>query len=180
MQFLGSLIFTTLLLVLTPLWGLVMFALFFVPQRGQFRFANAWARTLLWFLKVLCRLDYRVQGLENLPPGAHVAMWKHSSSWETIAQMVILPRQVWVASGHVGVFNDPLVECTSCHKRFRADQLAEEYATRTGKAISEGDLSDVPCPNCGRKNQLTPKDRSLGHQCDHCADAAEGIGGYGS
>jgi len=96
MQFLGSLIFTTLLLVLTPLWGLVMFALFFVPQRGQFRFAHAWARTLLWFLKVLCRLDYRVQGLENLPPGAHVAMWKHSSSWETIAQMVVLPRQVWV------------------------------------------------------------------------------------
>ncbi|MGH8262832.1 MAG: lysophospholipid acyltransferase family protein, partial [Steroidobacteraceae bacterium] len=96
MQFLGSLIFTTLLLVLTPLWGLVMFALFFVPQRGQFRFANAWARTLLWFLKVLCRLDYRVQGLENLPQGAHVAMWKHSSSWETIAQMVVLPRQVWV------------------------------------------------------------------------------------
>lgn len=96
MQFLGSLIFTSLLLVLTPLWGLVMFALFFVPQRGQFRFANAWAHTLLWCLKVLCRLDYRVQGLENLPAGAHVAMWKHSSSWETIAQMVVLPRQVWV------------------------------------------------------------------------------------
>jgi len=45
---------------------------------------------------------------------------------------VILPRQVWVASGHVGVFNDPLVECTSCHKRYRADQLAEEYVERTG------------------------------------------------
>ena len=32
---------------------------------------------------------------------------------------VILPRQVWVASGHVGVFTDPLTECLSCHKRFR-------------------------------------------------------------
>ena len=40
---------------------------------------------------------------------------------------VILPRQVWVASGHVNAFDDPLVECTHCHKRFRADHLAEEY-----------------------------------------------------
>ena len=39
---------------------------------------------------------------------------------------VILPRQVWVASGHVGVFTDPLAECLSCHKRFRADHLQEE------------------------------------------------------
>ena len=46
---------------------------------------------------------------------------------------VILPRQVWVASGHVDAFHDPLVECTHCHKRFRADQLAEEYVERTGK-----------------------------------------------
>ncbi len=36
---------------------------------------------------------------------------------------VILPRQTWVASGHVGVFTDPLTECLSCHKRYRADHL---------------------------------------------------------
>jgi glycyl-tRNA synthetase len=68
---------------------------------------------------------------------------------------VILPRQVWVASGHVTAFHDPLVECTSCHKRFRADQLAEEYAARTGKEIAENDVSDVPCPNCGVRGQYT-------------------------
>ena len=45
---------------------------------------------------------------------------------------VILPRQVWVASGHVDVFTDPLVECTNCHRRFRADQLAEDFTERTG------------------------------------------------
>ena len=38
---------------------------------------------------------------------------------------VILPRQVWEASGHVEVFHDPLVECQSCHKRFRSDQLVD-------------------------------------------------------
>jgi 1-acyl-sn-glycerol-3-phosphate acyltransferase len=96
MQFLGSLIFTLLLLVLTPIWGLAMFLCFFLPHRGQFAMARAWAHTLLWLLKALCHLDYVVDGAENLPSGAHVAVWKHSSSWETLAQMVVLPRQVWV------------------------------------------------------------------------------------
>jgi glycyl-tRNA synthetase len=68
---------------------------------------------------------------------------------------VILPREVWVASGHVSAFHDPLVECTNCHKRYRADQLAEEYAERTGKQASEDDLSDIPCPNCGVRGQYT-------------------------
>ncbi|MPZ00317.1 MAG: glycine--tRNA ligase, partial [Actinophytocola sp.] len=68
---------------------------------------------------------------------------------------VILPRDVWVASGHVEAFVDPLVECLSCHRRWRADQLAEEYAERTGKEADEGHLSDVPCPNCGTRGEYT-------------------------
>ena len=68
---------------------------------------------------------------------------------------VILPREVWVASGHVEAFVDPLVECVSCHHRFRADQLSEEYAQRSGKEIAEGDLTDVPCPNCGNRGRYT-------------------------
>ncbi|OLF08323.1 glycine--tRNA ligase [Actinophytocola xinjiangensis] len=69
---------------------------------------------------------------------------------------VILPKQVWVASGHVTAFHDPLVECTSCHRRFRADQLAEEYVAREGKPAAEDNLVDVPCPNCGVRGQYTP------------------------
>ncbi|MDR7300898.1 glycine--tRNA ligase [Haloactinomyces albus] len=68
---------------------------------------------------------------------------------------VILPRQVWEASGHVQEFVDPLVECTFCHQRFRSDQLVEEYVERTGKDIAEGDLGDVPCPNCGTRGRFT-------------------------
>ena len=41
---------------------------------------------------------------------------------------IILPTPVWVASGHVAVFNDPLVECLNCHKRQRSDKLEESYA----------------------------------------------------
>src|SRR3712207_5850818 len=69
---------------------------------------------------------------------------------------VILPRQVWAASGHVTAFHDPLVECTACHRRFRADQIAEEYAAREGKQVREGDLSEVPCPNCEVRGAYTP------------------------
>jgi len=68
---------------------------------------------------------------------------------------VILPRQTWIASGHVNAFHDPLAECQSCHKRYRADQLVEEYIERTGKSIAEDDLSDVPCPHCGTRGQYT-------------------------
>ena len=45
---------------------------------------------------------------------------------------VILPREVWVASGHVKAFTDPLIECTSCHKRLREDTLQEAYAAKHG------------------------------------------------
>ena len=67
---------------------------------------------------------------------------------------VILPRQVWEASGHVEVFSDPLVECTSCHRRFREDHLVEEFEERKGRA-PEGGLAGVPCPNCGNKDSWT-------------------------
>ena len=73
---------------------------------------------------------------------------------------VILPRQVWVASGHVGVFTDPLTECLSCHKRFREDQLLEELSERKGREIS--DLTEVPCPACGNRGQWTePRDFNM-------------------
>jgi len=66
---------------------------------------------------------------------------------------VILPRQVWVASGHVEAFVDPLVECQSCHRRYRADHLEEEFAERKGRPATG--LAEVPCPNCGNKDTWT-------------------------
>jgi len=67
---------------------------------------------------------------------------------------VILAPAVWVASGHVNAFVDPLTECLSCHKRFRADQLEEEFEERKGRKPANG-LADIPCPNCGTKGQWT-------------------------
>lgn len=69
---------------------------------------------------------------------------------------VILPRQTWVASGHVKAFTDPLVECTSCHKRLRADNLQEAHAAKHGLDNPDNvALGDVACPNCGTRGQFT-------------------------
>ena len=69
---------------------------------------------------------------------------------------VILPREVWVASGHVKAFTDPLIECTSCHKRLREDTLQEAYAAKHGvENPDEVPLSDLVCPNCGTRGQFT-------------------------
>ena len=66
---------------------------------------------------------------------------------------VILPPQTWVASGHVETFTDPLIECQSCHKRFRADHLEEAYEAKHGR-LPEG-FGDVPCPSCGTRGAWT-------------------------
>ncbi len=73
---------------------------------------------------------------------------------------VILPRQVWVASGHVGVFTDPLTECLNCHKRFRADHLEEAFEAKKGR-LPEG-LTEITCPNCGVTGSWTePRDFNM-------------------
>ncbi|MDQ3734620.1 MAG: glycine--tRNA ligase [Actinomycetota bacterium] len=68
---------------------------------------------------------------------------------------VILPRQTWVASGHVNAFTDPLTECQSCHKRYRADQMIEEFEERKGRD-PVGGLEEIACPNCGTRGAWTP------------------------
>jgi glycyl-tRNA synthetase len=67
---------------------------------------------------------------------------------------VILAREVWEASGHVTEFVDPLTECQSCHKRFRADHLIESYEEKHGHVPAEG-LALVACPNCGTRGAFT-------------------------
>ena len=67
---------------------------------------------------------------------------------------VILPTQVWEASGHVEVFTDPLVECLHCHKRFREDHLVEAFEDKKGR-LPENGLADIVCPNCGTRGRWT-------------------------
>jgi len=96
LQALGSLFFTGFLFVWTFCYAIAfVLACLVLPFPRRFPLARFWAATLLWVLRWSCGLDYRVEGAP-LPEGCHIALWKHSSSWETIAMMVIFPRQVWV------------------------------------------------------------------------------------
>ncbi len=97
MQLIGSLAFTAFLFGWTFLYsiGFVLIA-GLLPFRRRFALARAWAAVLLGVLRWTCGLAHVVEGREHLPREPHIALWKHSSSWETIAMSVILPRQVWV------------------------------------------------------------------------------------
>ena len=96
LQFAGSLFFTGFFLAWTFFYAIpFVVACACLPFPKRFPLVQFYARVLLWVLKWSCGLTYRIEG-EPLPQGAHVALWKHSSSWETVAMMVVFPRQVWV------------------------------------------------------------------------------------
>ncbi len=96
MQLFRSLLYTTWLFLGTLVYAVVVLVLAWLPPKRLYAVANNWARVQLWMLKVLCGLSYVVEGRENIPQGAHISMWKHSSAWETIAQAAIFPPQAWV------------------------------------------------------------------------------------
>jgi glycyl-tRNA synthetase len=69
---------------------------------------------------------------------------------------VILPRQTWEASGHVATFSDPLIECLSCHHRFRQDHLQEAFAEKKGLEDPDAvPMAEIACPQCGTRGQWT-------------------------
>ena len=61
---------------------------------------------------------------------------------------ILMHPKVWEASGHVGAFNDPLVDCKECKSRYRADELFEGD-------IKDGDWMKIQCPKCGTTGNLT-------------------------
>ena len=76
---------------------------------------------------------------------------------------ILMNPETWVASGHVGGFSDPLIDCKECKTRHRADKLIEEWAHEQGKdMVADGmtdeqmikfmDDNNINCPNCGKHN----------------------------
>ena len=78
---------------------------------------------------------------------------------------ILMNPQTWVASGHLGGFSDPLMDCKECKERFRADKLIEDYAAENGIELNESVDAwskeqmeawvaehKVPCPTCGKHN----------------------------
>ncbi len=77
---------------------------------------------------------------------------------------ILMNPEVWVASGHVGGFSDPLMDCKDCKARFRADKLVEDHMTSEGAEVAVADgwtneeykeyieKHQIVCPKCGKKN----------------------------
>ena len=77
---------------------------------------------------------------------------------------IIMNPETWVASGHVGGFSDPLIDCKCCKSRHRADKLIEEWAAEKGQDMSGLDgwtneqlenfiaENKIPCPDCGKSD----------------------------
>ncbi|MDC7292201.1 MULTISPECIES: glycine--tRNA ligase [unclassified Butyrivibrio] len=81
---------------------------------------------------------------------------------------ILMNPQTWIASGHLGGFSDPLMDCRECHERFRADKIIEDFAAENGIKLetsvdgwSHEEMENfikehsVPCPSCG-KHDFTP------------------------
>ena len=97
LQLLRSILFTSCFFLSTMVYAVVILLCGWVlPFSFLWAIVRNWSVFNLWLLNILCNLSYVVEGSEHLPTGSHVSMWKHSSTWETIAQAAILPAQAWV------------------------------------------------------------------------------------
>ena len=78
---------------------------------------------------------------------------------------ILMNPQTWIASGHLGSFSDPLMDCKECHERFRADQVIEAFAAENGIELTSSvdgwsneemekfiEEHNIPCPSCGKHN----------------------------
>jgi glycyl-tRNA synthetase len=110
--------------------------------------------------------DYGPLGVE-LKNNVKRAWWKkfiQESPYNVgLDAAILMNRQVWVASGHVGNFNDPMIDCKQCKSRHRADKLIEEALAAKGIEKVVDGLSfeqmqelirehEIACPVCGAKD----------------------------
>lgn len=109
--------------------------------------------------------DYANLGVE-LKNNVKKAWWKkfiQESPYNVgVDTAILMNPQVWVASGHVGGFNDPLMDCKACKTRYRADKLIEDHFKDSGTPEKTADgwtvpqmeafitENTLPCPNCGK------------------------------
>lgn len=67
-----------------------------LPYRVRYPYLRLWSHFNLWSARVVCGLDFRVEGRENIPEGTAIILAKHQSAWETLALQQVFPPQTWV------------------------------------------------------------------------------------
>jgi 1-acyl-sn-glycerol-3-phosphate acyltransferase len=88
--------FALALVLITPPYALLALATFPLPRMARYRIIAGWSRLAVWLAKAIVGIDWRVEGLENLPARPAVILSKHQSAWETMAFQLIFPPQVHV------------------------------------------------------------------------------------
>ena len=112
--------------------------------------------------------DYGNLGVE-LKNNVKAAWWqkfiKESPYNVGVDCAILMNPQTWIASGHLGSFSDPLMDCKECHERFRADKIIEDYMQENNVTIDGSvdawsndemkkyiDEHEIACPTCGKHN----------------------------
>lgn len=94
--FVRSALFMLLVLISVVVHASVLVLLSFLPHRKVYVVVISFGRQFMWLLKYIVGLDCEVHGRENIPEENTVVYLKHESVWETIAELVLFPRQCWV------------------------------------------------------------------------------------
>ena len=103
MQLIRSVIFTVLMFLVTVVFGVIVLVGAVLPLSLEQRYVipRTWGLLLTWLAGVVCGLRYTIEGQENLPDRPFISLWKHSSSWETMAQMFVVPPASWLLKREV-------------------------------------------------------------------------------
>ncbi len=103
MLLIRSLIYTTLMVLSTAVFGVIVLVSALLPLTIEQRYAipRAWGRFLTWLVGVICGLRYTIEGQENLPSRPFISLWKHYSTWDTMAQMFVVPTASWLLKREV-------------------------------------------------------------------------------
>jgi 1-acyl-sn-glycerol-3-phosphate acyltransferase len=96
MVYLRSIIFQVYFFASVCFFALLIAIFAWLPYTFRFFFARTWGRSMLWVGRWLCGLRYRFEGLENIPDDASVVLIKHSTVFETYAQLVVFAPHAWV------------------------------------------------------------------------------------
>lgn len=96
MRALRFLLFNLIAWITCVFWGLALLLVTPFGSRRAYAVARNWCLMISKLVRILCGLRFRVEGSENIPNEACVILLKHSSAFETIIQLVILPRNCWV------------------------------------------------------------------------------------
>jgi 1-acyl-sn-glycerol-3-phosphate acyltransferase len=103
MQAIRSLIYSTLMVLGTGVFGVIVLISALLPLSIEQRYVipRTWGLFLTWLAGAVCGLKYTIEGQENLPDRPFISLWKHSSAWDTMAQMFVVPPAAWLLKREV-------------------------------------------------------------------------------